>query len=68
MIHRMFACLLANPLLLTATPEARAHAVNNEGTFRWIEVPTGAGQSPYELKDSSPFIRIVEKPHGDEHR
>ena len=39
-----------------------------EGTIRWIEVPTREGQSPYELKDPSPFIRIVEKPHGDEHR
>jgi len=39
-----------------------------EGTIRWIEVPTREGQSPYEFKEPSPFIRIVEKPHGDEHR
>ncbi len=40
----------------------------DEGTIRWIEVPTKEGQSPYELKEPSPFIRLVEKPHGDEHR
>ena len=39
-----------------------------EGTIRWIEVPTKEGQSPYELKEPSPFIRLVEKPHGDDHR
>ena len=39
-----------------------------EGTIRWIEVPTREGQSPYEFKEPSPFIRIVEKPHGDKHR
>lgn len=39
-----------------------------EGTIRWIEVPTKEGQSPYEFKEPSPFIRLVEKPHGDEHR
>ena len=39
-----------------------------EGTIRWIEVPTREGQSPYEFKEPSPFIRLVEKPHGDDHR
>ena len=39
-----------------------------EGTILWIEVPTPDGQSPYELKEPSPLFRVVEKPHGDEHR
>ena len=39
-----------------------------EGTIRWIEVPSKEGQSPYEFKEPSPFIRLVEKPHGDEHQ
>lgn len=39
-----------------------------EGTIRWIEVPPREGQSPYELKEPSPFIRLTEKPHADEHR
>ena len=39
-----------------------------EGSIRWIEVPTKEGQSPYEFKEPSPFLRLVEKPHGDEHR
>lgn len=39
-----------------------------EGTIRWIEVPTKEGQSPYEFKEPSPFLRLVEKPHGDEHQ
>ena len=39
-----------------------------EGTIRWIEVPTREGQSPYEFKEPSPFIRLTETPHGDEHR
>ena len=38
------------------------------GTIRWIEVPTKEGQGPYEFKEPSPFIRLVEKPHGDEHQ
>lgn len=36
--------------------------------IRWIEVPTKEGQSPHEFKEPSPFIRLVDKPHGDEHR
>ena len=39
-----------------------------QGTIRWIEVPTRDGQSPYELKEPSPFVRLVEQPHGDDHR
>ena len=39
-----------------------------KGSIRWIDVPTREGQSPYELKEPSPFIRLTEKPHGDEHR
>jgi len=38
------------------------------GAIRWIEVPAREGQSPYDFKEPSPFIRLVEKPHGDEHR
>lgn len=39
-----------------------------EGTIPWIEVPTREGQNPYEFKEPSPFLRLVEKPHADEHR
>ena len=53
MIYRIFACLLAISLLLTAALEARAHAVINEGTavagsfsFITLRITHGCGTSP----------------------
>lgn len=83
MIHHKLAGAALALLALLAAQQAPAHAVTNEGTAATVDeidfsdasLPDGyygefqvRALMPDELEEPLPFIRLVEKPHGDELR